>query len=254
MIVFLRKFILLHQILAMRYIFFLSVVFFSVKIWGQEQDTCETCNIQLIDSLRITQLDIDQMEYLKNEILARKGFRFENPHISMHFSEKEWYSPASSNDSIVLNSFENQNVILLNTHIDFLKKQRQKLINSLKILQLFILNHQKERLLSEFNYNFESSEFELLAKTFSMMNFENMHWIGKGARYQISIDNGKNMVVSGVYVVNNQEVGVKYTIQEETTELGKSLYNTDFYIEKTYFWSFYWSGDKLSFKELIVSN
>lgn len=233
-------------------IFVIFLLFFCSKITAQQLLNCSICSSQVVLNQQINELNIEQLHYLINDLLARKGHKFDNPHISMHFSEKDWYRPLSNNDGIILGSIENQNINLFKQRISELKIFREKLINELKVFKLLLLKNQKKELQAEFNYSSETETF--LTQILQKIDLDNIHWQGQNARYQLQIDNGESTSTFGVYITDNKEVGFKYTLQEETTELGENLYSTDFYIERTYYWYFEWNGEKLTFVNKIIAN
>jgi hypothetical protein len=53
---------------------------------------------------------------LKNEILARHGFIFQNEEMKSYFSEQKWYKPKSKNVDKMLTDIENHNIEIINTY------------------------------------------------------------------------------------------------------------------------------------------
>lgn len=235
--------------------FFLVVVLiFSVKMAGQQLVDCSICSTQVITNEQITKLTLDQVQYLSNDLFARKGHRFSDPHISMYFSEKNWYQPKAVGEEITFNDIENQNLDILKQRISDLQKYREKLMIELKKFKFLVLNNQKEQLQNEFGYLIENEQNAILLQTLVKIELDDIHWQGNDARYQLQVDNGNDTTTFGVYVFENKEVGFKHTLQEETTNLGTGFYNTDFYVEKTYYWYFEWKNGKLTFVNLIMAD
>ena len=54
-----------------------------------------------------------QLRLMRNEILARHGWRFQSKDLQDHFGSQPWYKPVANNNSIKLNIIETTNVQLL---------------------------------------------------------------------------------------------------------------------------------------------
>jgi hypothetical protein len=76
----------------------------------------------------------------RNEMFARKGFKFKNEFLKTYFSYKDWYHPGvSSTDSIHFSSLEK---LLLDSLVTFEKRNKSLTIKSLQNeLKRILLNH-----------------------------------------------------------------------------------------------------------------
>jgi len=65
----------------------------------------------VLASDQLSEYSIDDLEYMRNELLASTGFIFKNKEVQHLFEEKSWYIPATN--SIKLTSLEEYNLLLL---------------------------------------------------------------------------------------------------------------------------------------------
>lgn len=80
----------------------------------------------------LTNLSVEELALLRNEVLAQKGYVFSKGIYASYFEMQNWYKPAKSNSGIVLNDAENAQVTLIKKVEDQKKAMRTKAINDLK--------------------------------------------------------------------------------------------------------------------------
>ena len=118
----------------MKHLYFLSMVLFSLNATAQLKN-CATCATQVIKEQQISELSIDELRFLTNDLYARKGYKFKDYEISNYFNKKPWYKPVSYNSKVKLNTVEEQNVKLFQERTAILKADREKLLEALRSLK-----------------------------------------------------------------------------------------------------------------------
>ncbi|MCD7971140.1 MAG: YARHG domain-containing protein [Candidatus Azobacteroides sp.] len=94
-------------------LFYFLLFLFITHLNAQKLNDCSFCNSQLIQPEQINELSVDEIQFLINDIYARKGYRFENMDIDLYYSGMDWYKPEDDNTHILLNPVEEQNIRLL---------------------------------------------------------------------------------------------------------------------------------------------
>ncbi|MBR4437802.1 MAG: YARHG domain-containing protein, partial [Bacteroidales bacterium] len=64
----------------------------------------------LLDPYTLRQYNRQLLRYMRNEILARHGYRFQSKELNDYFTNQSWYKPAENNDDIQLTFLEELNV------------------------------------------------------------------------------------------------------------------------------------------------
>ena len=67
----------------------------------------------LLNNTYLSQFPRHKLRYMRNEILARKGYRFQSDDLRHYFEAQSWYRPVADNNSIKLNIIEQANVQLI---------------------------------------------------------------------------------------------------------------------------------------------
>ena len=67
----------------------------------------------LLNSQPLAKYDKKSLRIMRNEILARHGYRFESKDLQDYFGKQSWYQPAASNDQIKLSLLEQLNIDLI---------------------------------------------------------------------------------------------------------------------------------------------
>ena len=78
-----------------------------------EQEVSEVITGMLLNNTYLSQFPRHKLRYMRNEILARKGYRFQSDDLRHYFEAQPWYRPVANNNSIKLNIIEQANVQLI---------------------------------------------------------------------------------------------------------------------------------------------
>ncbi|MDU1891811.1 MAG: YARHG domain-containing protein [Dysgonomonas sp.] len=115
-----------------------------------------------------------ELDWMRNEIFARKGYVFSNKDYQDYFESCSWYTPAKNNKSVVLSDIENYNVGLLKQQavkIALAKRKIKEYLNKIK---------NKEIVLDDF-YG---------VGMIDLIKVDNIDFCGFRGIYSISYDNG----------------------------------------------------------------
>lgn len=72
---------------------------------------------------------------MKNDIFARKGYRFSSSELQTYYERQIDYKAVADNNQIVLSEIEKQNVSLLQARLDLLTSQRKQIAEQLRPLR-----------------------------------------------------------------------------------------------------------------------
>lgn len=166
----------------------------SSLLYSQTIDNCSKCNLDLIQNNQLKGKTLEELQLLRNEILARKGYVFSTEIYSKYFENQSWYKPVSSNDKIELNATEKQNVELLKNLESKEKSKRDKAISDLKELKSG-LNDNNSNLISKYLSKLKTDEYYKeslngLKDALNKIDLDNIHWNRKLGLYKLSIDDG----------------------------------------------------------------
>ena len=81
--------------------------------WAEEQPVSDIITGMLLNTTYLSQFAKPQLRLMRNEILARHGWKFQSQDLRDHFETQPWYHPVANNNSIKLNIIEQTNVQLL---------------------------------------------------------------------------------------------------------------------------------------------
>lgn len=73
----------------------------------------EILSIALLNATYLSNIDRSELRLMRNEILARHGYRFMSKDLREYFGGKSWYKPCANNNSIRLSVIEQTNVELI---------------------------------------------------------------------------------------------------------------------------------------------
>ena len=234
---------------TMKHLYFLSIALFSLNATAQLKD-CATCATQVIDEEQISELSIDELRFLTNDLYARKGYKFKDYEISNYFNEKPWYKPVSDNSKVKLNAVEEQNVKLFQERTAILKADREKLIEALRSLKAEVQRGHSP--IPKDNYN------EHFSKTIAKIDIDDIHWIKNQGYYSAEIDDFKQTNRYFIWIEGN-----KVTIQcdenghskKVSKDKIKGVYDTNEFevMESNIGWEFRWDKQKLVFVRFILA-
>lgn len=81
--------------------------------WAEEQPVSDIITGMLLNTTYLSQFAKPQLRLLRNEILARHGWKFQSQDLRDHFETQPWYKPVANNNSIKLNIIEQTNIQLI---------------------------------------------------------------------------------------------------------------------------------------------
>lgn len=67
----------------------------------------------LLNGPYVQKVPREELRLMRNEILARHGYRFQSKDLQEHFSHQPWYKPGRDNNAIRLNIIEQTNIQLI---------------------------------------------------------------------------------------------------------------------------------------------
>lgn len=70
-------------------------------------------SFERIDETSLTRIDVYELKIMKNEVLARKGYKFKTQMMKEYFLQQPWYVPVSDDVTAQLSDIERENVQLL---------------------------------------------------------------------------------------------------------------------------------------------
>ena len=80
---------------------------------ADERDVSWMLQNYLMNTHYLGRFSKPQLRLMRNEILARHGWKFQSKDLQDHFGSQSWYKPVASNNSIKLNIIETTNIQLL---------------------------------------------------------------------------------------------------------------------------------------------
>ena len=81
--------------------------------WAEEQPVGDIITGMLLNTTYLSRFDKARLRLLRNEILARHGWKFQSQDLKDYFGGQSWYKPVADNNTIKLNIIEQTNIQLL---------------------------------------------------------------------------------------------------------------------------------------------
>lgn len=81
--------------------------------WAAEQPVDGMLRSYLMNTAYLGRFSKKQLRLMRNEILARHGYRFQSKDLQTHFGRQAWYKPGNNNAAIKLSIIEQMNVQLI---------------------------------------------------------------------------------------------------------------------------------------------
>lgn len=81
--------------------------------YAEEQPVSDIITGMLLNTTYLGKFSKDQLRLMRNEILARHGWKFQSQDLRDHFASQPWYKPVANNSSIKLSIIEQTNVQLI---------------------------------------------------------------------------------------------------------------------------------------------
>ena len=78
-----------------------------------EMEVSDVITGMLLNNTYLSQFPRHKLRYMRNEILARKGYRFQSDDLKHYFEAQPWYRPVANNNSVNLNIIETTNIQLI---------------------------------------------------------------------------------------------------------------------------------------------
>ncbi|WP_417873763.1 YARHG domain-containing protein [Xanthomarina gelatinilytica] len=238
---------------------YLILIAFSLNANAQTLKDCSTCAVQIIQPEQIENLSIDEIQYLTNDLLARKGYNFKRGDIDFYYSQKIWYKPIEDNSKITYNSIEMKNIQLFQKRAKELKIDREKLIEDLKLFKVAFLQNNEEVLWVKFNFSVEknlgtknSESNQYFSEVIRNTNIDKIGWFKNQAHYKTKIDN-LSETYSYVFTVEGNNVYFRYDYDTGSEDVKEELYLSDWYKEFTHYWNFEFINNQLKFIDFGVA-
>lgn len=157
-------------------------------------ESCANCGNRLLNSRDLKDKTKEELSLLRNEIYARKGYRFATDQYSRYFENQDWYKPLASNDEVVLSDIEKQNVDFLKQEEQKLQQQRDFALRDLKELKQ-ALNDGDAKIIAKYLPVDSREEWQeempnYLKSILDRIDLDDIHWNKNCGLYKVSIDNG----------------------------------------------------------------
>lgn len=81
--------------------------------WAEQQPVGDILTSMLLNTTYLARFSKSDLRLMRNEILARHGWKFQSKDLQNHFSKQKWYKPVADNNTIQLNIIEQTNVQLI---------------------------------------------------------------------------------------------------------------------------------------------
>ncbi len=79
----------------------------------EQMPSSEVITTYVLNTTWLARFPKEELRLMRNEILARHGWRFQSKDLQEHFSKQPWYKPVSDNSSVVLNDLEQTNLEMI---------------------------------------------------------------------------------------------------------------------------------------------
>lgn len=97
-------------------IFCMGIFAGKARIVSADEYLCPESNSRYLTEDEIKDFTLQELNYAKNEVYARHGYKFKSTELTEYYSQFGWYEgtiPGSKFDESVLNKYENRNISLL---------------------------------------------------------------------------------------------------------------------------------------------
>ncbi len=81
--------------------------------WAEKQPVSDIITGMLLNTTYLSRFSKDELRLMRNEILARHGWKFQSKDLQEHFGKQSWYKPVADNKTIKLNIIEQTNVQMI---------------------------------------------------------------------------------------------------------------------------------------------
>ena len=83
--------------------------------WAEKLPVSDIITGMLLNTTYLSRFSKDELRLMRNEILARRGWKFQSKDLQEHFGKQKWYKPVADNKTIKLNIIEQTNVQMIKT-------------------------------------------------------------------------------------------------------------------------------------------
>lgn len=236
----------------------LILMLFAPSHKAQTLKDCSDCAVKLIKPEQISQLSLEEIRILTNEIYARNGYQFENPRFQQHFESKPWYSNKKNNKSISLNPVEKQNTTLLQARTKTLKAERDLIISQLKSLKTLVLADKNNELKTQFNFTYENQygneNPKLLKEVFTRINLDDISYYKNNGLHSVTVDNGFVKIVYEVSIKDGS-VNLFYNYMSHSKIIKDFDEFSDYHSEDEfmYNWQFELKKNRLEYIRTVIA-
>ena len=81
--------------------------------WAEQQPVSDILTTMLLNTTYLARFSKADLRLMRNEILARNGWKFQSKDLQDYFGSQTWYRPVADNNTITLNIIEQTNVQLI---------------------------------------------------------------------------------------------------------------------------------------------
>ncbi len=81
--------------------------------WAEKQPVSDIITGRLLNTTYLSRFSKDELRLMRNEILARHGWKFQSKDLQEYFGKQSWYRPVADNKTIKLNIIEQTNVQMI---------------------------------------------------------------------------------------------------------------------------------------------
>ncbi len=83
------------------------------EAFAEKQPVSELLTSMLLNTTYLGRFSKDELRLMRNEILARHGWKFQSKDLQEHFGAQSWYKPGNDNSAVKLNIIEQTNIQLI---------------------------------------------------------------------------------------------------------------------------------------------
>lgn len=174
----------------MKKLFLLLIISFtSQNIFSQSIKDCETCNTKILQEKQLVGKSVEELALLRNEIFARKGYKFSPSRYAQYFANQKWYVPISDNNQIKLSETESKNISTIKRLEQKEQSKRDRALKELAELKTALTQNNKP-IIEQYLKKLQKDYIAQLKEVFDKLDLNNIHWNKNTGLYKQTIDNG----------------------------------------------------------------
>lgn len=220
---------------------------------------CASCNATILKPSQLKEKTAEELSLLRNEILARKGYKFTSNKYDGYFSQQDWYKTANNNSVIVLNATEQKNIALIKSLEESELKKRAMALKYLKDLKKALLDKNEtvvnEMMGGPFHHEASVEIIRDLRIALEKIDLNNINWNKSSGLYRLKIDNGYAIYVYAIEFTQNT-VTIRSGMESHSEIFGDFHDGYSDYMsenESTSFWKFKLTDGGLKFDAFDVA-